>query len=645
MSHPSNDPREASGSPLDPALPDGVAASRTVGVDEVRAHYRDVLADPERLQALQHLGVMDATPPEVFRLLVDAVRRSFDVRIVRIHLLDDRRQWIQAGSDDSTFTSIPVEPSACQYAIRQDATLVIADLSADTGFQEAVIGGQTMRFYAGTPLVTSDGQALGVLCLLDSEAGRGLPDAQVALLETLARVIAQTMELQESGARLRHELLRTLDEDLVTGLLDRRSLRVRLERLLERGEPFTRVVGVLAVHIRRIDRITHAHGRAAVNQLRYDIGERLRHSLGAEEILGHADDRTFVVLSPVNGNAGPDADGWLEVRASDLLGLLRAEPFEVGNDHLQPEVGVGVVNAPRDSDHADDLMVMADEAAAAAARQRLDRIGHPDHEAIAAKRRMLSLEGSLRRALADGDFCVHYQPIIDLTADAVVVGAEALLRWPQPEGQEPVGPDVFIPLAEELDIIDPIGRYVFQASCQQLRRWQALPGCGGFWLSVNLSPAQLQDPKLASYFVELARDAGVAPADVKLEITEGSLGGSVEVVHRVIDELADSGFPLALDDFGTGHSSLSRLINMPFEVLKVDRSFVWQSPDGAGAAVVSSLSQLARSLKLASLGEGVETPEHEAFLRRCGYTYAQGFLYGKPVPPSEFPMPVSTLES
>jgi EAL domain-containing protein (putative c-di-GMP-specific phosphodiesterase class I)/GGDEF domain-containing protein len=389
------------------------------------------------------------------------------------------------------------------------------------------------------------------------------------------------------------------------------------------------------VHLRRLDRVTHAYGAAAVNELRRDIGERLSAGLGPQELLAHPDDRTFSVVSPVAGGPGPGADGWLTVRARDLIASLRAEPFAIGGDVFEPDIGVGVSRAPDDSGYAHELMVMADEAAARSSQQRSNRIAWPDHQAMAAKRQRLSLEAGLRRAVSEGLFSVYYQPIVDLRAGARVVGAEALARWPQPEGQAAIGPEVFIPLAEELDLMDSIGRYVFESSCQQLRRWQDQPGGGDFWVSVNLAPAQLQDPELASRFAEIAHAAGVSPSNIKLEITESAFEDGFEVAGRVIDELAAAGFPLALDDFGTGHSSLNRLINMPFTLLKVDRSFVWQSPDGAGAAVVSSLSQLAGSLKLASLGEGVETPAHDAYLRQCGYAYAQGYLYGRPVPAAE----------
>jgi EAL domain-containing protein (putative c-di-GMP-specific phosphodiesterase class I) len=281
-------------------------------------------------------------------------------------------------------------------------------------------------------------------------------------------------------------------------------------------------------------------------------------------------------------------------------------------------------------------MSMAHEAALRASKPRAARIAWPDHQAVVAERQKLSLEGRLRRAVAQREFTVFYQPIMALQDGYRVVGAEALLRWPQPEGETPIGPDVFIPLAEELGLMDRLGLQVFEDSCYQLRLWQEAAGGRDFWVSVNLAPTQLKDPHLASRFVAIARQAGVDPSHIKLEVTESAFEEGFDVSGQVIDELAAAGFPLALDDFGTGHSSLSRLINMPFNLLKIDRSFVNQTPDGPGAAVVTSLRHLAGCLHLDSLGEGVESEAHEQFLRDLGYEYAQGYRYSKPLPAAEF---------
>ena len=217
-----------------------------------------------------------------------------------------------------------------------------------------------------------------------------------------------------------------------------------------------------------------------------------------------------------------------------------------------------------------------------------------------------------------------------------MAGAEALLRWPLPDGQAPIGPDKFIPLAEQLGLMDELGGQGFEDACLQLRRWQELPGNAAFWVSVNVAPTQLRNPSLADRFIAITQATGVAPACIKLEITENALDVDLSEINTVIDELVAAGFSLALDDFGTGYSSLGRLINMPFTLFKVDKAFVWQIPDGRGAGVVASLSHLSHQLKFDALGEGVETAAQEAYLRDLNYRYAQGYYYAKPMSAADF---------
>lgn len=621
------------------ALATGPEAVGYVTLDRAREGYPDVLADPGRLNALHRLDILDVDPEEAFKSITDVVRHAFGVRVARIHLLDDIRQWVQTNSGDTACFGIPVTESVCQYTIRQYGTLVVPDLLGDEEFQQkiAVIDGETMRFYAGAPLTTSDGHNVGVLCLLDTEPRpEGLDKAGRELLEKMAELTTQTMELRRSQEGAREDLLRAVDQEPVTGLVSRRGLLLRCQRLLEDvGGEDGKAVACIELRLGRIDRVEQAYGTSALNQLLRDIAERLGAQAQPQEVVGRPDDSGMLVLAPLEASTPKLADERIEARAGSLVQAL-AEPFDIDGDSFQPEVSVGIARGPADSHYAHELMSLAHEAAIRAGKRRSGRIAWTDHQAVAAERQKLSLEGRLRRAVAQREFTVFYQPVMALQGGSRVVGAEALLRWPQGSDELPMGPDVFIPLAEELGLMDRLGLQVFEDSCQQLARWQQASGNSDFWVSVNLAPVQLQDPTLASQFVAIAQQAGVAPSDVKLEITESAFEDGFDVAGQVIDDLAAAGFPLALDDFGTGHSSLCRLINMPFNLLKVDRSFVDQTPDGPGAAVVSSLGQLASCLHLESLGEGVETQAHETFLRELGYAFAQGYHYSKPLPAAEF---------
>jgi EAL domain-containing protein (putative c-di-GMP-specific phosphodiesterase class I)/GGDEF domain-containing protein len=617
--------------------PDHEHRTRTVGLDRVRAGFSDVVADPERLAALRRLASIDQSVDRIFHTILGRVRRRFGVALARIHLLDDTRQWVHAGSDESAGSSIPVERSACQYVLRQDRVLVIPDLTGHDGIEDVVANAQRMRFYAAAPLLTAEGHAVGALCLMDPTPRADLTPTEVEVLLIMADLAGQALELSDCQSDAQRDLLRAFDADPVTGLLSRAGLLMRLQHLLDTAASDERVTGLLAFRLRRIDRVLCASGYRAMDGLRRAIGERLSATLSDHDLIAHPDDNTFLVVSSFPATPGSTPDTWLAARAGDLIASLRAEAFDVDGDVFQPEVGVGVARAPADGVEAHELVALVDEAAERASLCHINRIAWPDHDAMTAARRRLSLETRLRRAANDA-FTVHYQPIVDLHADDAVVGAEALLRWPQGEGYPAIGPEVFIPLAERLGLMERLGTHVFDASCRQLRCWQDQRGGAGFWVSVNLAPTQLQAPGLAARFAEIAAAHGVSPGSVRLEVTESAFADTFDASGQVINELVAAGFVLALDDFGTGHSSLSRLINMPFQLLKVDRSFVREIPDGTGAAVVESLAHLARSLGLAALGEGVETAEQAAYLRRCGYDYAQGYLYGKPVPAEGFPI-------
>jgi PAS domain S-box-containing protein len=424
-------------------------------------------------------------------------------------------------------------------------------------------------------------------------------------------------------------------DDPVTGALNHRGMLLQIQRLVDDAPTPDSVVGLVSLHFKRLDRVDQAFGVDAINQLLSDIGERLGHRLESRESLARSHEHIFAVLTPVATEVADDADHQLMARARALVAAIVEQDFDVGGDAFQAEVGAGIARAPTDTRDAHQLMVLADEAAQRAGKTDTDAVRWANHSAMAGQRQQLALEGDLRRAVSEGELAVVYQPIVDLSSDQVV-GAEALVRWPQPERQTPIGPNEFIPLAEELGLMDRLGIQVFEQACRQLRHWQQRLGSEALWMSVNVAPVQLRDPNLAARFSAITQAEGVSPACMKLEITESALAHGLDEVSGVIDALASAGFSLALDDFGTGYSSLGRLIELPFNVLKVDRSFVWQTPDGRGAGVVASLSQLSSHLQLYALGEGVETAAHEAFLRDCSYRYAQGYYYAKPMAAAEF---------
>ena len=427
------------------------------------------------------------------------------------------------------------------------------------------------------------------------------------------------------------------DRDPVTGALNHWGMLFQFQSYIDRMQIDGLVTAVISLRIKNLERVDQAHGHATLRQLLNDIADRIADHLEPTEALSRSREHIFSILIPVTNSAKGDPDPYFMGRAQAFLAAITEKGFKVAGAAFRARVGAGIARAPADSLDAYDLSVLADEAAGRVCNADTHRVRWANRQTMAVQRYQLALECALRQAITRGELVAFYQPIVDL-GTGEVVGAEALARWPQATGNIPIGPAEFIPLAEELGLMDDLGMQIFMQSCRQLREWQQQPGHEAFWMSVNVAPDQLRDPALAERFIAITQAEGVLPDCIKLEITEGALAEGLDGVVDSLEALAATGFPLALDDFGTGYSSLGRFIQMPFSVVKVDRSFVWQTPDGPGAGVVASLSQLSSHLEIYALGEGVETAEHETYLRHCKYDYAQGYYYGKPVAAAEFPL-------
>jgi Amt family ammonium transporter len=247
------------------------------------------------------------------------------------------------------------------------------------------------------------------------------------------------------------------------------------------------------------------------------------------------------------------------------------------------------------------------------------------------------IQADLKRALARGELVLHYQPIVDLETGEIH-GTEALVRWQHPT-RGLVMPMSFIPIAEETGMIVPLGVWVLGEACRQAVAWRAsVPGASGLTMNVNLSTRQLLEPDLVPRVAEVLRESGLDPAALMLEMTEGSLMQDLGQTAAKLGALKDLGIGLALDDFGTGSSSLGHLRQFPIDVLKIDKSFVdgVVHEDSDAAVLVRAIVELARTLRLGSVAEGIESPEQVTALRRANCTRGQGYLFGKPVPPDGF---------
>jgi EAL domain-containing protein (putative c-di-GMP-specific phosphodiesterase class I) len=246
----------------------------------------------------------------------------------------------------------------------------------------------------------------------------------------------------------------------------------------------------------------------------------------------------------------------------------------------------------------------------------------------------LTMEADLRSAIENGELRLHYQPQIDLSTHQIL-GAEALIRWQHPK-LGLLSPAKFIPMAEDTDLIFPLGEWSIREACRQLISWQQT-GLTGLRVSVNVSPNQFHQKNFVETVAQILAETGIDPRTLQLEITETSLIRSADHVVTRLAELKEMGLMVAIDDFGVGYSSLGYLKQLPIDMLKIDRSFVSEvSSDPDDAALVMAIITLAHNLRLKVLAEGVETEDQLRFLRLLRCDEGQGYLFGKAQPPAVF---------
>ena len=405
----------------------------------------------------------------------------------------------------------------------------------------------------------------------------------------------------------------------LTGLSDRRTFRERLASLLagvRRGrEPFA----LLCIDLDRFKAVNDSLGHPIGDALLRKVGERLVKAAREEDVIARLGGDEFAIIQM--GADQPHAAEALAERIVDLIGRT----YVVEGHMLNIGASVGVAIAPGDGDDADTLMKRADMALyrAKADGRGVFRFFEAGMDARMQTRRALEID--LRRALALKEFELAYQPQVR-SSDGAVTGFEALLRWRHPE-RGTVSPADFIPLAEEIGLITPIGEWVLRTACAQAATWPE-----EISLAVNVSPVQFRGAKLIDTVTSALARSGLAASRLELEITEGTLLDNTDVVLNMLNSLRDLGVRISMDDFGTGYSSLSYLQKFPFTKIKIDQSFVRRMNDSPDcSAIVRAVTSLGASLGMKTTAEGVETEAQRDRIRAEGCTEIQGYLTGRPM--------------
>lgn len=427
--------------------------------------------------------------------------------------------------------------------------------------------------------------------------------------------------------RTAHELEHLATRDTLTELPNRALLQQRLRQCLE-DRPGDAMFAVFFIDLDNFKEVNDSLGHSAGDALLKEIALRLRDCIHPDDTVGRLGGDEFVVLAECkHGEVSA-------VRLADKLCKSLDQPVMIEGHEVRSGASIGISKFPQDGDTSDVLLQNADTAL-----YRAKAIGGncflfytPDMSAESRTRMMR--HAALRHALERNEFVVYYQPRVDLKT-LRVTGVEALLRWTQPQ-LGAVSPSDFIPLAEESGLIDDITDWVLRRATEQVKEWTIRFG-RPFTISVNLSARQLRNRKILESVVDALSRSGLRPGQLELELTESALMEDVDAAAILLKELKSLGLRLSVDDFGTGYSSLAYLRRFPLDCLKLDRSFLRQnrtdevSPWKLAEAVIN----LAHTLDLSVVAEGVECQEHLAFLRTTACDEIQGSCISDPLPPAD----------
>jgi diguanylate cyclase (GGDEF)-like protein len=461
------------------------------------------------------------------------------------------------------------------------------------------------------------------------DAGPVVMAAGVTLVLVIARV-RRMMRLVESQTE---RLSRLADTDNVTGLANRRYFVDRLDQLLKDAHPDA--TGFLLVDLARFSEINNTLGDQTADSILRAVGIRLRELTGEGALVARMGSDTFGVLDP--SITSSEGAGRAAVRIHEAL----ERPLELQDLSVSVETRVGSLVLPQDGAEPALALLRAD-VALSVARVRSGNTASYDIELESDNALAPHLIGELSEAIANGDILVYYQPQVEIRTGRVY-GVEALARWQHPH-HGLLGPDAFVPAAEQAGLIGPLLQHVLESALLQCARWR-LDGLD-LTVAVNLSVRNLLAPGLVDDVSSALKRHGLQPSSLELEITEGTAMVDPRRSIQVLGALAKLGVQLSIDDYGTGHSSLAYLQQLPVGRLKIDRSFVTEmTVDNASAAIVHSTIELARVLRFDVVAEGVEDDVTLIKLRDMECFAGQGYGLGRPVAAMLLPDLIRRIES
>ncbi|MBR0872994.1 EAL domain-containing protein [Bradyrhizobium tropiciagri] len=459
--------------------------------------------------------------------------------------------------------------------------------------------------------IRADGSEIHVLTFGRKVAFEGRDGYLVAVVDITERRAAE--------ARIAH----MAHHDGLTNLPNRDFYQERLREALERGRSGNKRVAVMGIDLDLFKNVNDSFGHPMGDRLLKLVAERLRAEVRGDNVAARlgGDEFAIVLAADVSPN---EASAFAE-RLIDVL----SAPYDI--DGLEVVVGasIGIALSPGDGTTSEELMRNADMALYRAKSEGggVHHFFEPEMDQQAQKRR--DMERDLRAAFANGEFELHYQPLVDIAADRIS-GFESLLRWRHPH-KGMVSPAEFIPVAEDIGLIVALGEWVLREACSEAMKWPA-----DVKIAVNLSPVQFRSRNLVQAVISALAHSGLPARRLELEITESVFLAETEANLAILHQLRELGVSISMDDFGTGYSSLSYLRSFPFDKIKIDRSFVKDLARRSDClAIVRAISGLGRSLRITTTAEGVETVDQLDWLRAEGCNEVQGFLFSAARPGSE----------
>jgi diguanylate cyclase (GGDEF)-like protein/PAS domain S-box-containing protein len=551
----------------------------------------EVLARTITLQRFR--TAMDATGDGIF--LVDRVANAFiEVNATASTMLGyDRHEFLGLGS-------VPLEATT-QIALER--------------LRDAIVGGATSEMSVQAKIRRKDGWLLPV------EIHR---HTQVSGDDTITvGVIRDVTEREEAHLRL----YQMAHHDPLTGLPNRTLFYDTLGKTLSQAQRKNWAVLVLYVDLDHFKTVNDTYGHAMGDVVLMQVGDRLLESVRVRDTVGRLGGDEFAVILVLED----DRDGGAVV--ADKIREAIAVPFTLGGSDVAVTASIGIASSPGDADEPELLIKYADTAMYQAKQKGRDThcIFTPQMNVELLEH--LSLEVALRQAIENEEFVIHYQPKVEMQTGRIT-GLEALLRWQRP-GHGLVAPLYFIAALEESGLIVQAGNWVIATVCHQIKQWSQ-SAIGPRQVSVNVSARQFVDHDLDADVTRALLSSGIDPLLLELELTESSLMQNTEATISTLLALKARGVELSIDDFGTGYSSLAYLQRFPIDKVKIDIAFVRNiTGDFTQATIAQTIIQMAHSLHLKSIAEGVETVEQQDYLRRHGCDEMQGYLFSRPLPLDE----------